>query len=269
MSVLMKTVVLGSLTGLAVACGAQPQQSASETKIVGGTIAKDRPFMAGLVDRWSDYAFCGGTFISEKVVMTAAHCLADGWSGLRVAGGHRLNKDLSNDKTVTATDVVVHADYDAETNDNDIALVFLKESELSRYQGKVKTAHNNDDLTLPENTPAGAIVSGWGSLSSGGNYPDELREVTVPFITNEKCKTAGEYYEDVTERQVCAGDWDQGAIDSCQGDSGGPLFIEKDGKTEVVGIVSWGIGCADKKKPGVYTRVASFTTWIKDQIAQH
>ncbi len=267
-SIVMRTTVLGSMLGLAAACGAPQAPQASQSKIVGGEIAQDRPFMAGLVERSTDYAFCGGTFISETVVMTAAHCVADGWQGMRVAGGHRLNKDLTNDKTVTATDVVVHEHYDANTNDNDIALVFLKSEELGRLGGRVKPAHNSDVLDLPE-TAHNAIVSGWGSISSGGTYPDELREVTVPIITNAQCKSAGGYYDDVNEREVCAGDWDQGGIDSCQGDSGGPLFVEKDGKVEVIGIVSWGEGCADKKKPGVYSRVASHKEWITTKVTAH
>ena len=267
-SIVKLTALFGLSAGLLTACGASPAEQASTTKIVGGTIAKDRPFMAGLVERHTDVAFCGGTFISDTVVLTAAHCVADGWTGMRVAGGHRMNKGLTDDKTVAASDVIVHEHYDAEKNDNDIALVFLKANDIGTFGGRVKTAHPNEDATLPEAAKA-AIVSGWGSLSSGGEYPDEIREVSVPIIPVAKCKTAGAHYENVTERQVCAGDWAKGGLDSCQGDSGGPLFVEQGASTEVVGVVSWGIGCADKKKPGVYTRVAAFKEWIQSKIDDH
>ena len=109
-------------------------------------------------------------------------------------------------------------------------------------------------------------VAGWGTLSSGGDAPDEAQAVDVPFIPyadcvgNESEYAATDIYEEV---MICAGDLDSGGIDSCQGDSGGPLFVDcEDRKPVLVGVVSWGIGCASEGYPGVYANVSAFHDFL-------
>jgi len=104
-------------------------------------------------------------------------------------------------------------------------------------------------------------VSGWGTLSSGGLQPDALHGVNVPLITDEECKKAYGV-SSITSSMICAGDVANGGIDSCQGDSGGPLTFDD----TVVGVVSWGIGCAHAGNPGVYARVSALLGWIKNII---
>ena len=92
-----------------------------------------------------------------------------------------------------------------------------------------------------------------------------LRQVTVPVVSNESC--AADYVEDrakVTENMLCAG-LPAGKLDACQGDSGGPLFMDAGGTPVLVGIVSWGIGCARPGKPGVYTRVGNYLEWMHEK----
>lgn len=90
-------------------------------------------------------------------------------------------------------------------------------------------------------------------------FPDELQKVCVPVVSHQKCK-ADYKPRPITDNMFCAG-VPQGGKDSCQGDSGGPV-TNKDGA--VVGIVSWGAGCAEKGYPGVYTRLGSFVQWVWD-----
>lgn len=94
----------------------------------------------------------------------------------------------------------------------------------------------------------------------GGEQSDHLMKVGVPITTDEECSTAyGESYK--PEGMVCAG-VPEGGKDSCQGDSGGPMVVEN----KLVGVVSWGEGCARPGKPGVYARVGGFHAELSEQL---
>ena len=93
---------------------------------------------------------------------------------------------------------------------------------------------------------------GHGTTSSGGAASNDLLRVEVSYVTTSECTSTYSYNNgDITGNMMCATD---GGKDSCQGDSGGPLY-DKDIKA-LVGVVSWGIGCANKNYPGVYSRVS-------------
>jgi secreted trypsin-like serine protease len=259
------SAILGAmLVSVLTACGAATDETASSPAIVGGNKAPARPFMAGLVRAGTSRAFCGGTFVEPDVVLTAAHCVSSRPSGLRVAGGHRQNRDLTPDRTLPVESIVIHEDYDPTTNANDIALLYLSAQERS-FAG-VRPAQISSSVTLPEATGA-ARVAGWGTTSFGGTGAEELLEVQVPIVSVDTCKSAGGPYTTVGDTQICAGDFENGGQDSCQGDSGGPLFVERSGGVQIIGVVSWGEGCASAQKPGVYTRVASFKGWMADALS--
>jgi hypothetical protein len=74
---------------------------------------------------------------------------------------------------------------------------------------------------------------------------------------------------EVDETQICAGFPQTGGRDTCQGDSGGPLVELINGEYVLVGLTSYGRGCAQKNHPGIYTRVASFNGWIKQKIQEY
>jgi len=107
-------------------------------------------------------------------------------------------------------------------------------------------------------------VMGWGTTSSGGSASSILLEVDVDSLTNAECKT--KYgSSSITDDMICAGRTANGVTyDSCQGDSGGPIIEKSSGKQ--VGVVSWGAGCADPNKPGVYSRVSDQLSWIQSYI---
>jgi len=151
----------------------------------------------------------------------------------------------------------MHPSYSSSTFANDISLIILSEPlDLS-----VPSAQPIALPTQNQQTPAGTplVVSGWGTTRSGGSISDELRRVTVPAVSDDDCNSsygAGSIYASM----ICAG-VPEGGVDSCQGDSGGPLFTEN--PFTLVGIVSWGYGCAVAGYPGVYTEVSYFVNWIE------
>jgi len=107
-------------------------------------------------------------------------------------------------------------------------------------------------------------------VTEEGNVASTLQNVTVPAISNQKCNEADYYGGAITESMLCAG-YDEGQRDSCQGDSGGPIvkrIYNGDGTftDKHVGVVSWGYGCAEAKKPGVYARISSGYGWIKSTV---
>jgi secreted trypsin-like serine protease len=108
-----------------------------------------------------------------------------------------------------------------------------------------------------------AIVSGWGTTSSNGAVSYVLRKVTVPLVANATCNT--NYGGGITDRMLCAGK-PQGGVDSCQGDSGGPLIANSAGVMKLIGVVSWGEGCAAAGKPGVYASVINLRSWIAGYV---
>ena len=109
-------------------------------------------------------------------------------------------------------------------------------------------------------------TSGWGTTSSGGSSPTNLRYVQVPAITNAKCNEDEAYNGLITDSMLCAGLPGTGGKDACQGDSGGPYVCDENGKAVVAGVVSWGFGCARPEYPGVYARNTEALQWIKDNM---
>jgi len=144
--------------------------------------------------------------------------------------------------------------YNSNTMRNDFSILTLKEP--------VTFTREISPACLPSDTNqmfAGqvATVSGWGTLASGGNQPTVLMEVDVTVTTNEVCKNV--YGSGISDINICAMD---AGKDSCQGDSGGPLVIQENGRFALIGVVSYGYGCASPNIPGVYARVSERKSWI-------
>jgi secreted trypsin-like serine protease len=90
--------------------------------------------------------------------------------------------------------------------------------------------------------------------------------VRLPLVSTTNCNDRDSYDGAITGNMLCAG-FDSGGKDTCQGDSGGPLTLKLNGRFQVLmGITSFGIGCAHPDFFGVYTRVSQFRTWILNQI---
>ena len=200
---------------------------------------------------------CGATIIQQRWALTAAHCV-HGWtaSDLSLLVDTRQLSDGGD--RVGIRGFVIHPDYDTDTYDNDIALLHLNEPVRGPRVNFVRQAFG-DDLSSPWTR---ATIMGWGHTFFGeGQVSDILQRTQVPIIPLGRCRN-NYPTSSVTARMLCAGP-PAGGRDTCQGDSGGPILArDEDGEWHQVGITSWGAGCAQPNRPGVYARVGAFTQFI-------
>jgi len=237
----------------------------SHTRIVGGHEAEkhEYPWQVGLVWRNRRRPKCGGTLISSNHVLTAAHCTVRKGTELQLPastiqvllGEHNVADREFN--RVDIAEIINHPDYKSfprSHEENDYAILRL--ANPVPFTKKVSPACLPADLSA---TYAGvrATTTGWGRLIQGGPRPNVLQEVDVTVMTNAKCKSA--YGGRISSNMLCAKDTGK---DSCQGDSGGPIIAPENGRQALIGVVSWGWGCANPRYPGVYARVTEQMDWI-------
>jgi len=257
----------------------QRERARLEPRIIGGLEAEAGawPWQAAIVDANNPNAYngqkCGGTLIAPEWVMTAAHCVQNVAFGARdvLLGQHLLSG--SGGQRINGVWWYIHPNFDSILLDSDIALIRLA------HPAELNDQVQWIDLVTPADfalDAAGvmATVTGWGNVNSSGgaSYPDGLRQVEVPIVTNQACETGydqTEFPSDwITDNMMCAG-YFEGGKDACNGDSGGPLVVpvpSDSGKWKQAGIVSWGQGCAVVGEPGVYTRVSKFSAWVQQII---
>jgi len=256
-------------------------------KIINGTRVSIRAFsflvsvVSLLRDGYNSSTYCGGQYIGNKTIVTAAHCVQRTvagdvcvWFGLSqlqegmdtcYRGGHRVSKSI------------LHPSWDPETMANDVALLFLEEA----------PHEESTPILLPEPEcnsydKVGTLLSvlGYGKTNPDDAFEEQRlqtyflrigqRVVILPpqkfekLLVNESVMlVAGDprLLTDISEANAGA----NGYTDTCQGDSGGPLFFinETTHQSVLVGITSWGISCGYLGLPGVYTRVSAFLEWIR------
>ena len=224
-------------------------------RIVGGynTTIQSVPYQAYiLLQKGSDYYQCGGSIISKRHILTASHCL-EGMQRAFVRIGS--TKSDSGGTVYPTRRLLKHPKYNSRTKDFDVAMITVnKDMDLDGTNAKT--------VDLPENSGGGAVpanetllVTGWGATSEGSATTNTLRAVEVMTHSLSRCR---QLLGNLTKRMFCAGPI-EGGKDSCQGDSGGPAVKDN----TLIGIVSYGFGCARPNKPGVYTDVAGVRPWIK------
>ncbi|KAM8976963.1 transmembrane protease serine 3 [Pelodytes ibericus] len=254
----------GNVTTLkCILCGSRPSYRPS-SRIVGGNASADGqwPWQASL--SFQGIHLCGGSLITSQWIVTAAHCVYDlyfpeSWT---VQVGLVNQRQDSQNPPVPVEKIIYHSKYKSSSMTNDIALIKLAYPFI--FTGLIQP------ICLPnygEDFPEGKIcwISGWGATEEGGDTSQTMDYAGVPLISNRVCNTKYIYGGVIKSSMVCAG-FLEGGVDTCQGDSGGPLACEDRKVWKLMGTTSWGVGCALRYKPGVYTRISSFLDWIHVQM---
>jgi secreted trypsin-like serine protease len=251
-----------AVVSLAAPAQAQPAQAQAQpdgdvgTQIVGGTRASiaTYPYTVYLATS-TGRQYCGGTLVRPNKVVTAAHCTyGDSASAVRVVAG-REDKQSTAGVVARVTRIWISPSFNPNTLVGDVSVLTLDRNLTYRT---LPIATSSDSALYAAGTSA--RILGWGTTCSGCSASRYLLTATVPLTSNTYC--SGAYgSEFVASAMVCAG-YTQGGVDTCQGDSGGPLVAG--GK--LIGITSWGYGCAEPGNPGVYTRVMTYYNQIVGQL---
>lgn len=197
---------------------------------------------------------CGAVIVAPRRILTAAHCTHTIQPRtLSVRAGSTYSADFG--QLVQVIELHEHPLYVPKNFHNDLCVMWLEKDVDTGPAGVAVVPMPLQGEPVP--TGAHAYVAGWGHEREGGNVnANALRAVSVPIIDQAQCKAW--YRNSITDGMVCAGH-EAGGRDACQNDSGGPLTVDG----VLVGIVSWGVGCAQARQPGVYARVAYYRDWIE------
>ncbi|XP_058833026.1 trypsin I-P1-like [Topomyia yanbarensis] len=229
--------------------------------VVEEALVGEFPFM-GLIHYDDNLTRCGAALISDRFLLTAAHCFKNSKPTTVSLGTNQADDPMADNFPIAK--IHRHLGYNRTTKQNDIALVELRSSVTMNSQIQAICLHTSSiDLLESVNL----TLMGWGRNNTD-KLPNSLLKGAVNPVLRSSCQarfTTGGHSIKLTEKQLCAlGEKNEEGIatDACEGDSGGPLVLRQNNKYYLVGVVSTGSGCGDENYAGVYTRVASYLDWI-------
>jgi len=233
-----------------------------EPRIINGSQVSDEDltwkFIVTL--KYNNNFYCSGSLVSPSWILTSAHCLFDisNNKAFTVSPLDTIGTDsyiVTNTTNFAIEKFILHPSFNINTLNNDIALIKLRNPIFT-----IQPIPYDKSYSLNINAPT--KVAGWGSVNTtNDDYPSRLHEALTPILDFNQCNASLSYNGTLTNNMICAGYW-EGTRDSCRGDSGGPLVLNK----TLVGIISWGYGCARNEYPGIYTKVKNYINWINSYL---
>ena len=245
----MKLLLVILVIELITSCG---QENSSQEKIIGGKKidqnAVNRTFPGVVAVYKNGKPHCGGALVTRNRIISAAHCFKGDHNQYTFVIGH--SKPSAN-LAVKAQSITIYDSYSHHRND--FAIVKLKHFVSTRpfpINGSPSFPFRNTQV----------LVLGWGAEKLGGGMVKQLKKVDLEVISNEECQQKMKGFYKIEDSMLCTHKPNK---DACDGDSGGPLLASYQNQWVIVGLVSFGLGCANRY-PGVFTRVSSFIDMIKD-----
>ncbi|XP_024417116.2 urokinase-type plasminogen activator [Desmodus rotundus] len=262
-----------SPTGREFQCGQKALRP--RFKIVGGeyTNIENQPWFAAIYKQHrggSVTYLCGGSLISPCWVASATHCFTGDpkkESYIVYLGRSHLKSETPGEMKFKVQKLILHEGYSSDdtlAHHNDIALlkIISNSSQCAQPSRSIQTICLPPDSSDPIDG-TNCEITGFGKENTNDYvYSERLKMSVVKVVSEDTCKQPHYYGSEITDKMLCAAD-PQWQTDSCQGDSGGPLVCSNQGRLTLTGIVSWGRDCAMKDKPGVYTKVSRFLSWIR------
>lgn len=247
-------------------------------RIINGQTAKQNqfPYQAAIyIDTALTQAFCGGTLITDRYVLTSAHCLerfiiiiiymylllfkknCRALEVVVVLGALNLTDQNEPQHISISSTFILHEDYDYYEKINDIALIQLDKAVSFADNIQAISWASNDDLYVNSE----GIASGWGKTNTDQQQNvDVLQYVKLRIIDNEQCKSIDPFQDVIKDTHLCTSG--EGNVATCLGDSGGPLVVDE----TLVGVIAFGYKYCDAGKPSVYMRLTKYDSWIRQNI---